>query len=274
MSKGIKTYHGGSPRGGRTLVILAVLSVIAVFSACTREPARHEVKSLKVGFTNIFFIPCAGGLLQIDCAYPGDYNEYLRKTGEMGVDPDEVRYLLLTHHHDDHAGFAAEFVSKRDVTVIVHEKSLGPLANGASLEDMRPVNGCVNAIFSVFSVFHGGFSFPPFIPRERDIVISGDNGDVLGRIGVNGVILYTPGHCDDSISVVLSDGSAFVGDAAMNIFGVCGIEHRPIYIKDIDQVYASWDRLKEFGAVIIYPSHGGPFGVEDLVLDGRQRGEK
>jgi glyoxylase-like metal-dependent hydrolase (beta-lactamase superfamily II) len=52
---------------------------------------------------------------------------------------------------------------------------------------------------------------------------------------------------------------------AMNFFGVCGIEHRPIFITDIDRVYESWARLQEFGATTIYPSHGEPFAAADLV---------
>jgi glyoxylase-like metal-dependent hydrolase (beta-lactamase superfamily II) len=259
--------RSGRARVNVTAVIALGLAVLIGMGAfgCGRRPATDTVRSVAVGFTNIYFIPCNEGLLQIDCGYSRDYEEYLKKAEEIGVDPDDVRYLLLTHHHDDHAGFAAEFVAKHDAVVIVDEKALGPLANGASVEDMRPVNGCVKGIFSVFSVFHGGFSFPPFVPREHDCIINGDNADVLKNIGVNGVIISTPGHTDDSISVVLADGSAFVGDVAMNFFGVCGLEHRPIYIKDIEQVYASWKRLAEFGAVTIYPSHGEPFPSSELV---------
>jgi len=187
------------------------------------------------------------------------------KTKEVGIDPADVRYLLLTHHHDDHAGFVTEFASNHDVVVILHEKAAVPLATGASLENMRPVNGCGNAVFSVFSIFHGGFTFPPFIPRQKDLVVTGDDAQILRNIGINGVILSTPGHTDDSISVVTADGKAFVGDVAMNFFGVCGIEHRPIYITDIDRVYASWVRLVEFGAVTVYPSHGEPFSASELV---------
>jgi glyoxylase-like metal-dependent hydrolase (beta-lactamase superfamily II) len=248
-----------------TVLISLVSGLMLLAASCVPSQRPEQVKTIKVGFTNIYFIPCDGGLLQIDCGYPGDYDEYLEKTGEIGIDPSDVRYLLLTHHHDDHAGFAAELVAKHDAVVIVHEKALVPLADGASLEDMHPVNGCVKAVFSVFSIFHGGFDFPPFVPRETDLIVTGDNGDILKRIGVNGVIISTPGHTDDSISAVLADGSAFVGDVAMNFFGICGIEHRPIYIKDIEQVYASWRRLREFGAVTIYPSHGEPFGASELV---------
>jgi glyoxylase-like metal-dependent hydrolase (beta-lactamase superfamily II) len=246
-------------------VLLCAICMGPVIFSCTQPPPHETMKSIKVSFTNIFFIPCEGGWLQIDVGYPGDYETYLAEVTKIGINPSDVRYLLLTHHHDDHAGFAAEFVKKHDAVVIVHEKALGPLARGASEENMRPVNGCVKTVFSVFSVFHGGFSFPPFIPRPKDMTVTGDNRDILPAIGINGVILATPGHTDDSISVVLADGTAIVGDAAMNFLGVCGIEHRPIYIKDIDQVYAGWDRLREFGARMIYPSHGEPFAAAELV---------
>jgi glyoxylase-like metal-dependent hydrolase (beta-lactamase superfamily II) len=261
----MRTSLGGTRMKRVVAIIFGLAAVMSVAVAgCGQAPSKDTVRSIKVGFTNIFFIPCEGGWLQIDVGYPGDYEKYLKEAAKVGIDPSQVRYLLLTHHHDDHAGFAAEFVGKHDAAVIVHEKALGALAAGASVEDMRPVNRCVGTIFSVFSGFHK-FVFPPFIPRERDRIITGDNGDILRSIGINGLILSTPGHTDDSISVVLSDGSAFVGDVAMNFFGICAIEHRPIYIKDIDQVYASWNRLQEFGARTIYPSHGEPFSAAELV---------
>jgi glyoxylase-like metal-dependent hydrolase (beta-lactamase superfamily II) len=250
---------------GALCLITAVLCLALPTASCTPARMPGSVESVTVGFTNIYFIPCNGGWLQIDCGYPDDYGTYREQTGKIGIDPADVRYLLLTHHHDDHAGFAAELVKNQDVVVIVHEKALAGLRAGASEENMRPVNGCVGAVFSVFSVFHGGFAFPPFVPRDTDLIVSGDNADILKSIGIDGVILSTPGHTDDSISVVLPDGSAFVGDAAMNFFGVCGVRHRPIYIRDIDQVYASWERLREFGAATIYPAHGDPFPAAELV---------
>jgi glyoxylase-like metal-dependent hydrolase (beta-lactamase superfamily II) len=55
------------------------------------------------------------------------------------------------------------------------------------------------------------------------MVVSSDDFDLLKNIGIEGKILYTPGHLRDSISVVLSDGNAFVGDAAMNFLNFCGM---------------------------------------------------
>jgi hypothetical protein len=65
--------------------------------------------------------------------------------------------------------------------------------------------------------------------------------------------------------VVLPDGSAFVGDVAMNFLGICMIKHRPIMVESMDDVYKSWEILKSHGAQVIYPSHGRPFNVGELV---------
>lgn len=101
------------------------------------------------------------------------------------------------------------------------------------------------------------------------MVLSGDDFDLLKNIGIDGKILYTPGHSRDSISVILSDGSAFVGDVAMNFLRLTGIGHRPIYVEDIDTVYESWQRLIEQGAEVIYPSHGNPFSARNLSYENR-----
>ncbi len=223
-----------------------------------------DVKYVKVTFTNCFLLPCDGGYLQIDVSYPDDYDKYLGGLDEIGVKLSDIKYLLLTHHHDDHSGFATQFIKNTGARMIVHENALPYLERGKSEDVSVPLNGCVKVILGAFSVFHE-FVFPPVIPREDDFIISGDDSSILKEIGIDGKILYTPGHTDDSISVLLSDGSAFVGDAAMDLMEICGCRHRPIYIQDIDEVYSSWEILREAGAKVIYPAHGRPFSVEELI---------
>ena len=99
---------------------------------------------------------------------------------------------------------------------------------------------------------------------ERDILIGDNNDSLLKGIGIDGVILHTPGHTRDSVSVLLSDGRAFVGDAAMNFLWWTGVGHRPIYIEDINTVYESRRKLRERGARVIYPSHGRSFSATKL----------
>ncbi|OGO26449.1 MAG: hypothetical protein A2W33_10660 [Chloroflexi bacterium RBG_16_52_11] len=222
------------------------------------------VQSLKLSFTQCYLLKCREGYLLIDTSYPNYFPQFQKSTANLGIDVSEIKYLLLTHHHDDHAGFAAELVKQTGCRVIVHDNALTPLKQGESEDTMQPVNRCVNFIFSIFRLFHRGFSFPPLIPGENDIILKGDDLDLLQSIGIDGKILYTPGHSRDSISVILSDGSAFVGDVAMNFLRLTGIGHRPIYVEDINTVYGSWKRLIEQGAKVIHPSHGKLFSAREL----------
>jgi len=95
-------------------------------------------------------------------------------------------------------------------------------------------------------------------------VVQGDEPDLLQEIGIDGVIFHTPGHSQDSISIVLADGSAFVGDAAMNFMRFFGTRYRPIYAEDYGKVYESWRKLIEHGASVIYTAHGAPFSADEL----------
>ena len=226
------------------------------------------ITRIKLGSVNIFLLKAAGGYLLIDTAFAESYGDFKNAMKSLDIEPSEIRYILLTHHHDDHAGFAADLVRESGATLIVHEKALGPLAQGKSLDDVLPANLCTEKVFKTFTALkekkYNDFAYPPVHLRRGDIVIKGDNGSLLKSIGIEGKILYTPGHTDDSLSVILADGSAFVGDVAMNIMGICGLNHRPIYAKNMSTVFRSWEKLLSGGAIKIYTSHGEPFDAENL----------
>jgi glyoxylase-like metal-dependent hydrolase (beta-lactamase superfamily II) len=220
---------------------------------------------LNLGITNCYLLECAGGYLLIDTAYPGDFERFVKAIDRLGVSLSEIQYLLLTHHHDDHAGFAGRLVEQTGCKVIVHQDAILPLSKGVSEDTMEPVNHCIRAVFSLFKMVHREFKYPPFAVTDKDIVVSGDDFDLLKSIGIDGKILHTPGHSRDSISVVLTDKNAFVGDAAMNFLKFCGTKYRPIYVEDIDLVFESWRKLTTCGAEQIYPAHGNPFSAEKLI---------
>jgi glyoxylase-like metal-dependent hydrolase (beta-lactamase superfamily II) len=70
---------------------------------------------------------------------------------------------------------------------------------------------------------------------------------LLEQIGIRGEILSTPGHSDDSVSVLLDDGSVFTGDLTPleGAWGAAG-----------EVVKSSWRMLQERGGKMIYPAHG------------------
>jgi glyoxylase-like metal-dependent hydrolase (beta-lactamase superfamily II) len=177
-------------------------------------PLSGQVTCLTPAITRCFSLKCNEGYLLIDVPYPGNYESSCECLEEGGIDISDIKYLLLTHHHDDHVG-------------------------------------CVNELV-----------------RDTDIILTGDDDGLLAGIGIDGKIIHTPGHTPDPISVILTDGSAIVGDAAMNFMEFCRTRHRPTYMNDLEETYQSWEKLREHGAQVIYPSRGDPFAAEELVPVG------
>lgn len=222
---------------------------------------------INLGITTCYLLRAEEGYLLIDTGYEKDYPKFRRALGRLSIASEQIRWLLLTHHHDDHAGFAARLVEETGCRLIVHTDAVEPLARGESLETMEPVNGCIKAVFGLFSIFHGGFRYPPLSVGAADggtIIVESDM-KIPEETGISGRIIATPGHCGDSISVILNGGEAFVGDAAMNFLNFCRIHYRPIYVEDRHAVFRSWGKILDHGARTIYPAHGRPFPAEELV---------
>lgn len=223
---------------------------------------------IPLSLSNIFLIPCAEGYLQIDTGYEHDYPLYRRNLSKANIALESIRYLVLTHHHDDHAGFLNELTRDTEVTILAHEQAGALLKTGKN--DKTRGGGYVNG----FIKFVAGLkmrldprwtlAFPPFALREKDSLLAGDDPQALRRLGVAGQVLYTPGHCIDHLSVVLDNGDTFCGDAAANFLLWAGTRYCTVFMTDMDQAYRSWQKMLEAGAQTIYPSHGQPFPAEKL----------
>ena len=226
--------------------------------------------STRLSFTNVFLLECEGGYLLVDTSYDNLYPQFCRWLNRIGVDLDKIKYLLLTHHHDDHAGFAKALIEDTGATLIAHENSAPHLREGAHHMDMDYLNACAEVTLTLFSLIRR-HTYPSYEVKDDDILIRGDESKLLREVGVDGEILYTPGHTDDSISVLMSNGDAFVGDASMNFLGFCRIRYRPLVYRSLEDVYRSWERLIEGGARTVYPSHGDPFDAEKLRQEHEHR---
>jgi hypothetical protein len=83
-----------------------------------------------------------------------------------------------------------------------------------------------------------------------DLGWPGTMGEMLAgleRMGIAGEVVPTPGHSDDSVSLLLDDGSAFTGDLTPP--ELTGPDNA-------DVIAMSWRRLSERGAALVYPGHG------------------
>ncbi|HWQ45936.1 MAG TPA: MBL fold metallo-hydrolase [Longilinea sp.] len=223
---------------------------------------------IPLSLSQVYLIPCWEGYLQIDTGYDRDYAKYRHGLERKGIELCEVKYLLLTHHHDDHAGFLNELSRDTAITIIAHENARELLKKGVN--DKSRGGGYINHFIKVVADIkmrfdpHWTLTFPPFTLRSEDILVMDNDNLLLRRLGVNGRILYTPGHCIDHLTVVLDSGEAFCGDAASSFLLWAGLRYCTLFMTDMQITYQSWQKMLDVGAKWIYPAHGKPFSADQL----------
>ena len=229
----------------------------------------HEPIRLKQDQTTSYLLEGANGFLQVDTGYAADYDAYRRFLEKRGIAPVDIRYLLLTHHHDDHAGYLnALSRDNPDIRIIAHERSRDLLRQGRN--DTSNGGGLLNRrIYALFRLKQmltpeWDLTFDPFELRDHDVVFEGSSLRLPQDIGLDGVVLHTPGHTSDSIALLLDDGRLFCGDLAANFLNWAGAHHATLFNENMEELYASWKTVLDAGARRIYPAHGAPFDATVL----------
>jgi len=221
---------------------------------------------VNLGVTTTYLLKGQDGYLLIDTGYAKDYTSFIDGLARVGVGRDQIKALLLTHGHDDHAGFAARLLEETGARLITHRDAL-PLLCGEQMtgQGVRSLNGRILVLTALYTLItRRDIEYPPLTPGDKDVILDGDDTQVLRDLGFDARVIHTPGHTADSISVVTPDGKAFCGDAVMNFLPVSGAGLRPIFVADQEQVFASWRKILDSGAQVIYPAHGAPLAAERL----------
>jgi len=116
---------------------------------------RNGIKCIAIRMIRCFLVPCGCGYSMIDTNMPGTYDRFLDKLGGLGIDLGDIKYLLLTHHHDDHVGFAADLLRDTDARVIAHELAVPILHRGQTRNPFKDGHGPRAVLESLDAVYHG-----------------------------------------------------------------------------------------------------------------------
>ena len=176
---------------------------------------------------------------------------------KASIRPEEVNLILLTQGHWDHIASAKAIKQLTGAKVLIHEDDLSLIS-----DTVPPPPPALTAWGKFGNLLLRLYS--PFLninPFEVDIVLTDDEFS-LDEYDIPGKIIHTPGHTKGSITVLMDNGEAFVGDLAMNMFPIRISPGLPIFGEDIEVVKDSWRKLLDMGVTTIYPAHGKPFPVE------------
>lgn len=212
---------------------------------------------------NNYLVSTEIGYILIDTGYAGGFPHFMKQLRKHGIDPKEIRYVFLTHAHDDHAGFLNEVLAVTGAQVILHPKAIEGLKRGQNAFK----GGCSSRLAWLFcqvlALFgHGDHRYPPIKEEYLDRLIPIDS-DRFKALGFPYEVLETPGHTADHIALFVRD-VLICGDAAMN--GFPSRRRIIIWIEDLDQYRESWKRIMDAKPCMLYPGHGKPFQTGDLKL--------
>ena len=222
---------------------------------------EKPIINLGTRVVNNYLIPSGDGWILIDTGYEGGFPHFQKMLAKHGVRSEEIRYVFLTHAHDDHAGFLNEVLAATSADVILHPKAIEGLKRGQNSFE----GGCSSLLAWLFcqilTLFgHGEHRYPAIRKEYLGRLIPIDS-EHFRALGFPYEVLETPGHTVDHIALLVGD-VLFCGDAAMNGFPSC--RRTTIWIENLPQFKRSWEAILEKAPRRLYPAHGKPFPTADL----------
>ncbi|MBQ1311336.1 MAG: MBL fold metallo-hydrolase [Blautia sp.] len=216
-----------------------------------------KIYELRYSGTNTYLIEGEKGRILFDTGWAGTFPAFCRAAGEIGIPVQEMDYILLSHFHPDHMGIAQEIAELGPVIVVMEVQS-----------------AFIHESDAIFARNRKDHYIPIVDDKVRRLPMS-DGRAFLKELGIDGEILHTPGHSDDSISLCLDDGTFFVGDL------------NPLYELELHQgteIGKTWARLLAMHPKTLYYGHArkavlenwenpGKYG-EDQEAQKHQRTEK
>lgn len=83
-----------------------------------------KIENLGNRVANNFIFPIQNGYVLIDTGYEKHFSIFCRELQKRKIALQDIRYVFLTHAHDDHAGFLNELLKNTQAKVILSEKAI------------------------------------------------------------------------------------------------------------------------------------------------------
>lgn len=195
----------------------------------------------------------------IDCGPTTSANTVLDGIKRVGVRPEDIAYIIVTHIHLDHAGGAGVlFKDMPQAQVVVHHKGAKYLVNPAKL-----IDSATEVYGEEPTIRHG-----EVMPIESRRVLAIHDGDTI-RLGKEQILKFidAPGHAPHELCIhETRNGGLFVGDA----IGLSLVENEillpfhPLPNFDLELYLNTLERLTKLAPIMLYYAH---FGVSSKVQE-------
>jgi glyoxylase-like metal-dependent hydrolase (beta-lactamase superfamily II) len=133
----------------------------------------ENLVTVTIRSTHYYLIDAGQGKLMVDAGWAGSLPALKSQLRRYDIDLPEIRFVMITHHHPDHAGLTQEIKQATNARLIILDKQIPFLEN--------------------LKAFYAGKDiYEPIRIEAGDLVLKSSNRAVLNRIGVLGEIIETP----------------------------------------------------------------------------------
>lgn len=132
------------------------------------------------GQQNVLLIETESGLILVDPGMESNTKTIVEQINLLGYNQSDVKHILLTHCHVDHA-HSSNYWQKKGAEIYIHKLGENPIQTGNEITGWYLVNGEER-------------EFPKV---EKEISVFHD-GDKLDFGNINIYVCHTPGHTPDS----------------------------------------------------------------------------
>ncbi len=206
----------------------------------------YQLIQILSGRSNVFLLTNGKKNILIDTAPARKWRKLDNNLKSLNI--NKLDFLILTHTHFDHAANSFNLKKYYDPQVVVHRDEELYISNGIN-NFPRGTNFftrfLINMIGDKISAKYN------YAPCQPDILV--DSILVLKDLGFNAYLMHTPGHSVGSISLIVDNEIAIVGDA---MFGVFKSSIFPPFADNPKVMINSWGKLLETNCSIFIPAHG------------------
>ncbi len=193
------------------------------------------MSSFRYQNTSYYLLPAADGesLFAFDAGWPCSQHEYARAMKATGNRFEQIKWMMVSHFHLDHAGLVREFQDAGVVCLLFESQ-------GGGIDAMERT----------------------IMPKYRDYrtidqagflkLKTSESRAFLASIGIQGAVIETPGHSDDSVSLITDSHDVMIGDL---------YPASQLMADDVTS-HHSWHEIRRLGGRHILPSHAMSFVLE------------
>lgn len=183
--------------------------------------AFDNVYNVGICWLSAWLIKTSDGLVLIDTLYKPYTNQLIQNIKKLGFNPADIKIVLVTHGHFDHAGGVTSIKSLTNAKIVMTQKGWNEALINAQNSQGKPAAWTM--------------------PKSADLIVK--DGDVLTLGGEKLYVCETPGHTEGTTSYALDvkDGdktyrALVIGGLGLN--AINGHQQVEVYINSIDRLKA------------------------------------